>query len=135
MEGHERTNLAYKNHDKSIMREIYWEERCRLAETLLKRHVISNKAIGRACHIYDLEEKVKTLQDQITYQRGAAEHRNHQLKAANIIVSCTGGCDTGIIGSKDKINEKMVCEVETIAKRLRHWWNTYQYRQRNKSKP
>ncbi len=134
MEGHEQTNPAYRYHQNSVMKEIYWEERCRLAEALLKRHVISNKAIGRACHIYDLEEKVKTLQKEITFQREAAEYRNRQLRAANIIISCTGGCDTGIIGSKDKIDEEMVCEVERTAKRLRHWWNTYQYRQRNKSK-
>ena len=134
MKGHEQTNPAYKDHRDPIMREIYWEERCRLAETLLKRHVISNKEIGRACHIYDLEEKVKTLQNQITCQRGAAEYRNRQLRAANIIISCTGGCDTGIIGSKDQINEEVVCEVETIAKRLRHWWNNYHHRQKNKSK-
>lgn len=129
MEGHEQTNPAWKNNDDEIIRTIYWEQRCELAEELLK-HVFTNKEIGRACHIHDLEKKVKKLQKEVTFQREVAEYRNRQLKAANLIVSCTGGCDTGIIGFPDKITEEIVTEVERIAKRLRGWWVNYQSRQK-----
>lgn len=131
MDGHGKTNPAWETGDSSILREVYWERRCKLAESLLK-HVFTKKEIGRACHIYDLETKVKELQKQITIQREAAEYRNRQLKAANLIVCCTGGCDTGIMGSKEAISEEIVCEVERTAKRLRSWWNNYRYRQDRK---
>lgn len=131
MEGHEQTNPLWKTNDHHLIRVIYWERRCELAESLLK-HVFTGKEIGRACHIHDLETKVKELQHEITFQREAAEYRNRQLKAANLIVSCTGGCDDGIIGSKEAISEEIVCEVERTAKRLRSWWNNYRSRQDRK---
>ena len=128
MRGHERTDPSWKDDDREILRTIYWERRCELAEKLLK-HVFTNKEIGRACHIHDLEVKVKNLQRTVTDQREASEYRNRQLKAANLIVCCTGGCDTGIIGSKGEINEEIVSEVERTAKRLRSWWENYKYKQ------
>ena len=127
MEGHERNNPNWKNDDCEILREVYWRERCVLAEQLLK-HVFTNKEIGRACHIHDLEEKIERLQDEVTHQRKAAEYRNNQLRAANLIVSCSGGCEDGVIGDKDKVNEEMVSEVELIAKRLRSWFVNYRGR-------
>lgn len=131
MDGHERTSPSWRTDDYHLMRTIYWERRCELAESLLK-HVFTKKEIGRACHIHDLEIKVKKLQIEITHQRKAAEYRNRQLEAANLIISCTGGCDDGVIGDKDKVTEEIVSEVERTSKRLRSWWNNYKYRQDRK---
>lgn len=131
MNGNEPVNPAWQSDNCELLRTIYWERRCELAEGLLK-HVFTGKEIGRACHIHALEEKIEKLQSEITFQREAAEYRNRQFKAANLIVSCTGGCDTGIIGSKDKINEELVCEVERTAKRIRSWWVNYQYREQHR---
>lgn len=131
MNGHEHANPAWKTDDCELLRELYWSRRCEVAESLLK-HVFTKKEIGRACHIYDLEEKVKKIQREITNQREAAEDRNHLLEAANLIVNCTGGCDNSFMGQENKINEKIVCEVEMIAKRLRSWWGNYRSRQDRK---
>ncbi len=133
MKGHERTDPSWKDDNNEILRTIYWERRCELAEGLLK-HVFTRKEIGRACHIYDLEVKVKNLQRTVTDQREASEYRNRQLKAANLIICCTGGCNTGVIGNKDNINEEIVVEVERTAIRLRSWWNNYIYKQERKAK-
>lgn len=131
MNGHEQTNPAWRNDHRAMIRETYWEQRCQLAEELLK-HVLTNKEIGRACHIHDLEKKIKHLQLEVTHQREAAEYRNRQLQATNLIVSCSGGCESGIMGSRDRINEEMVSGVERIAKRLRSWWTNYQFKQAKK---
>lgn len=131
MNGHESTNPAWKEDHSPMMRELYWQRRCELAEELLK-HTLTNKEIGRACHIHDLEEKNNRLKAEITHQREAAEYRNRQLIASNLIVSCSGGCETGIMGCKDKINEEVVAEVERTAKRLRSWWTNYQFKQARK---
>lgn len=128
MNGHEQTNPDWRDSDCEILRTEYWKERCILAEKLL-RHVFTKKEIGRACHIHDLETKVKHLQNEITNQREAAECRNRQLKAANLIVLCSGGCEGGILGSRDKIDEELVSEVEMIASRLRLWLVNYRSRQ------
>lgn len=126
LNGHERNNPAWKN-ECDILQAIYWKDRCILAEYLLK-HVFTDQEIGRACHIHDLEIKVKELQRQITILRETAEYRNIQLKATNLIVSCTGACKGSTIGSKDEVDEETVCEVELIAKRLRTWYVNYQAR-------
>jgi len=131
MDGNEPVDPAWKDDCSEILRTVYWQRRCELAEKLL-RHVFTKREIGRACHILALEEKVKALQSEITSQREAAEHRNRQLRAANLIVSCSGGCDGGIIGSKENVDEKLVCEVERTANRLRAWWNNYRSRQQNR---
>ena len=123
MNGHEQTNPKYKTDETSLLREFYWESRCELAEKLLK-HVLTEKEIGRACHIHDLEAKVRKLRNELTYQREAAEYRNRQLKAVNLVVSCYG-CDAGLIGDPESINESMVFEVEQIAIRLRKWWECH----------
>ncbi len=126
MEGHERNNPKWKD-ECQVLRTVYWRDRCGLAEKLLK-YVFTSKEIGRACHIHDLEEKIKRLQDEVTHQRKAAEYRNSQLKAANLIVSCSGGCEGGFMGDKGKVDEEMVSEVELIAKRLRSWFVNCQSR-------
>ncbi len=126
MNGHERNNPAWKN-ECDILQAIYWRDRCGLAENLLK-HVFTDREIGRACHIHDLEIKVKRLQREITILREVAEYRNTQLKATDLIVSCTGGCKGSTIGSKDEVDEETVCEVERIAQRLRTWLGNYQAR-------
>jgi len=128
MNGHEPANPDWKDSDCEILRTSYWQKRCSLAEKLL-RHVFTKKEIGRACHIHDLETKVKQLQNEVTNQREAAEYRNRQLKAINLIVLCSGGCEGGILGSKDKIDEELVGDVETIASRLRSWLTNYRSRQ------
>ena len=125
MDGNEPVNPAWQNSDRELLRTVYWEERCRLAERLLN-HVFTKKEIGRAYHINALEKKVGKLQEEVTHQRKAAEYRNRQLRAANLIISCTGGCDTGVIGSKESINEELVGEVERTAKRLRTPPHNYQ---------
>lgn len=128
MDGHEQTDPSWENSDCELLKTVYWRERCVLAEKLLS-HVFTKKEIGRACHIHDLEIKVKQLQNEITRQRGAAEYRNRQLKAANLIVLCSGGCEGGILGSRHRIDEELVSDVETIAKRLRSWLVNYRSRQ------
>ncbi len=134
MDGHEQTDPDWKHSDSEVLRTVYWEERCALAEKLL-RHVLTNQEIGRACHIHDLETKVKNLQNQITNQREVAEYRNRQLKTANLIVLCSGGCEGGILGSQDKIDEELVGDVEKIARRLRTWLTNYRGRQERKVSP
>ncbi len=120
MKGHERTNPDWATSDCEILKIAYWEERCALAEKLLE-NVLTKKEIGRACHIHDLEEKVKQLQFEVTNQREAAEYRNRQLEVTNLIALCSGGCKGGILGSDDKVTEEMVSDVEKIAERLRSW--------------
>ena len=127
MEGHERNNPAWASDESQILRMVYWRDRCELAEELL-HHVLTRKEIGRACHIHDLETKVKRLQDETTEQRLIAEYRNRQLRAANLITYCTGGCKGGICGSDEKIDDELVSEVEMIAKRLRGWWVNHEAR-------
>ena len=61
MNGNESIGPKWKDHESEVLRTIYWERRCELAESLLK-HVFTGKEIGRACHIHALEEKVKNLQ-------------------------------------------------------------------------
>jgi len=124
MNGHEPHDPAWADSEHSCLREVYWRDRCLLAEDLLK-YVFNQKELGRACHIRDLEHKVKSLKDEITHQRIAGEVRNRQLKAANLIVLCTGGCDGGLFGNNDDINEELIAEVERTAKRLRMWYNNY----------
>ncbi len=131
MEGHERNNPNWAIGNSKILQTIYWKDRCLFAEHLLK-HVFTCREIGRACHINDLEEKVVKLRKEITYQREVAEYRNKQLKAANLIVLCTGGCEGGIMGNDDKIDETAVSNVEMIAKRLRSWLTNHYYRSNNK---
>lgn len=130
MNGHKPMNPDWEKSDCEILRNAYWEERCALAERLLT-HVFTKKEIGRASHIHDLEAKVKHLQREITNQREAAEYRNRQLKATNLIVSCSGGCENGIFGSRDRIDEELVGDVETIASRLRSWLTNHNSRVRN----
>ncbi len=134
MDGHEQTNPDWQHSDCEVLRTVYWEERCVLAEKLLKL-AFTKKEIGRACHIHDLETKVKHLKNQITIQREAAEYRNLQLKATNLITLCSGGCENGILGSKDKIDEKLVSGVERIAIGLRSWLVNYRCRQARKTPP
>lgn len=130
MTDNERNDPSWLNSEHDILREMYWKDRCLLAETLLQ-HVFTRKEIGRACHIHDLEIKVKKLQREITNQREISEYRNVQLKAANLITYCTGGCEGGICGSDEKVDEAMVSNVETIAKRLRSWLVNHNCRVRN----
>lgn len=120
VKGHERCSPSYRNSDSEVLRDYYWKARCFFAEKLLSG-MLDGKGIGRACHMYDLEEKIKDLKHQMTIQRQAAEHRNNLLKASNLIVSCTG-CEEGFFGSKEKITEGVVKSTEEIAKRLRTWW-------------
>lgn len=133
MNGHECNNPEWASNENAIIREVYWKDRCRLAEELLK-HVLTRKEIGRACHIHDLEIKVKRLQDEITEQRLIAEYRNGQLRAANLITYCTGGCKGGICGYDEKVDEELVSEVEKIAKRIRIWLTNHDHREKNKIK-
>lgn len=133
MDGHERNNPKWADGGSEILRSVYWEERCRLAESLLHK-LLTNQEIGRACHIHDLEIKVKRLQEEINEQRLISEYRNRQLRAANLITYCTGGCKGGICGFDEKIDEALVSEVETIAKRLRSWLINHIHRIKNGSK-
>lgn len=122
-QGRERCNPSYRNSDKEVFRDYYWKARCFFAEKLLG-NVLDNKEIGRACHMHDLEEKVEHLKRQLTIQREAAEYRNNQLKASNLIVSCTG-CEEGFFGSKEEITEEVVKSTEEIVRRLRIWWTNH----------
>lgn len=130
MDGHERNNPDWASAESEILRMVYWRDRCGLAEKLLQ-HVLTRKEIGRACHIHDLEIKVKKLQREVTHQREASEYRNAQLRAANLITYCTGGCKGGICGSDEAITEEVVAEVEMIAKRLRSWLINHNGRVKN----
>ncbi|KKN98900.1 hypothetical protein LCGC14_0141410 [marine sediment metagenome] len=120
-------NPSWEFDDSDLIKMYYWRDRCRLAEKLIQ-HVLTRKDVGRALHIHGLEEKLRKLQEEMTHQRIAAEVRNKQLKAANMIVCCTGGCEGGIIGSSDKVEEELVVEVERTAKRLRQWWENRKHR-------
>jgi len=127
MDGHERNNPSWARDENKMLRMIYWRDRCGLAEKLLE-HVLTRKEIGRACHIHDLEIKVKRLKKEVTEQKLVSEYRTRQLKAANLITLCSGGCIDGILGSYEKIDNNFVSDVERIAKRLRTWLTNYNYK-------
>lgn len=85
-------------------------------------------AANRALHIADLEQKVKTLKQEVTELRQVLEHRNRQRAAEKYIVRCTG-CEAGRPpGSLETLSEKEVQDVEQIAKRLRISWNSHVHR-------
>ena len=121
---------SWQDEEEPILRVAYWRDRCFLAERLVGK-TLTKQEVGRARHIDGLEEKFKRQAEEITTMRDIAVYRNRQLEAANLIIRCNGGCTGGVIGSPEKIDEKLVAEVERTAKRLREWWSNYQYRQKN----
>lgn len=126
----EPTCPNWKHSGDPVLEAHYYRERCYLAERII-REVLTGKQIGRAHHMADLEDRVKTLRREVRIKQEAAERRNLKLRATNMIVGCTAACTDATFEDAGVIDEAFVAEVERIATRLRSWFNNWEARKRN----
>lgn len=77
--------------------------------------------MGRPQHMAELEAKVRDLKCQVRQMQLDAERKNRELYASRYFVGCTGCWPGGPVG-KETLTEADVVAVETMARRLREWW-------------
>ena len=123
------TNYAWAA--RSSMKYVYWRTRCELLQRLIP-YAMGRKTAGRAEHIANLEQKIAKLRYEVREMQVAAEQKNNQLLATNLIIRCTG-CSRGGPPEPERVTEEVVREVEVVAHRLREWWTNE--RGRNGAKP
>lgn len=78
--------------------------------------------------IKELEAKIREQRRTVARLEACLHERNLQLDALHHIW-CDGGCSTGAHRwTGQTITEEVVQQAERNTKRLRSWWNNYQYR-------
>lgn len=106
---------------------LMWKEESKRLRQILLSEYHTEKNINRAKHVADLESKVKKLKKEVRHMQVCAERHNLESYATGLIVNCTG-CEAGKPFEGENLTEEKVREVETIAMRLRTWFDNHQWR-------
>lgn len=101
----------------------------RLTKTLRSKFT-NDTSMNRAIHLSDLEEKNKKLKREIQNLTEINTSYKNDNYATGLIVRCTG-CLAGKPLDGENLTEEKVKDVETIAKRIRTWYNNNKSRINN----